>query len=139
LQIMVRTEVQDEPTDSAEIKALANRIVTLVQEAHRRSLVTLGFVLPTRLILPTPAAPAHELTCRRPRSFLWPLIIAGTMFDAEADRQAARAAIETLRSYTCFDLQSGQEILREVWNARDAGDRRATFRDVAPRCGTVVL
>lgn len=44
-QIMVRTEVQNEPTESAEIKALADRIVTLVQEAHRRSLVTLGFVL----------------------------------------------------------------------------------------------
>lgn len=42
---MVRTEVQDEPTDSAEIKALADRIVTLVQEAHRRSLVTLGSVV----------------------------------------------------------------------------------------------
>lgn len=61
------------------------------------------------------------------------------MFDAESDRQAALSAIETLRSYTCFDLQSGQEILREVWIARDAGDRRKTFRDVAQSCGTVVL
>lgn len=74
-----------------------------------------------------------------PVSFLWPLIIAGSILERAVDRKAVELALDTLRSYTCFDFQSGQEILREVWAARDRGDRNASFRDVAPRCGAVVL
>ncbi|CED82800.1 Protein of unknown function DUF3468 [Phaffia rhodozyma] len=62
---------------------------------------------------------------------LWPIIVAGSVFQETKDRDQALTALRSLRSVCCFDLDSGFAIIHQVWDARDNGNEWASWRDVA--------
>ncbi|KAL7410330.1 fungal-specific transcription factor domain-containing protein [Mrakia frigida] len=66
----------------------------------------------------------------RPLHLTWPLIIASSQVDAPA-RPWVLTVLEGLRTQCCFNVDSGERIIGEVWNRLDQGLEWTDWRSVA--------
>ena len=69
----------------------------------------------------------------------WPIAVAASCAIGEDDRAAARAAMDTRRGLSYFDLAAGWVVVNEVWRRRDAGDAWCSWRSVNGRNGGLLL
>nr|XP_018263926.1 uncharacterized protein I303_03802 [Kwoniella dejecticola CBS 10117]OBR86084.1 hypothetical protein I303_03802 [Kwoniella dejecticola CBS 10117] len=68
----------------------------------------------------------------------WPAIIAGSCVNG-ASRQWVSTLLEGFKSQCCFDIETANRIILEVWRRADAGERRADWKNVCDDLGLQVL
>nr|XP_019042792.1 hypothetical protein I302_08499 [Kwoniella bestiolae CBS 10118]OCF21722.1 hypothetical protein I302_08499 [Kwoniella bestiolae CBS 10118] len=68
----------------------------------------------------------------------WPAIIAGSCVDG-ASRQWVSTLLEGFKSQCCFDIETANRIISEVWRRSDSGEPRADWKDVCDDLGLQVL
>ncbi|WWD01492.1 hypothetical protein V866_008436 [Kwoniella sp. B9012] len=68
----------------------------------------------------------------------WPAIIAGSCVDG-ASRQWVLTLLEGFKSQCCFDIETANRIIMEVWRRSDSGEPRADWKDVCDDLGLQVL
>lgn len=62
-------------------------------------------------------------------SLTWPLVVASTQLDAVA-RPFILSLLEGFRTKCCFNVDSAEKIVREVWARLDRGEEWADWKEV---------
>ncbi|WWC69536.1 uncharacterized protein I206_103478 [Kwoniella pini CBS 10737] len=68
----------------------------------------------------------------------WPAIIAGSCVNG-ASRQWVLTLLEGFKSQCCFDIETANRIITEVWRRADSGESRADWKNVCDDLGLQVL
>jgi hypothetical protein len=72
-------------------------------------------------------------------SLTWPVIISGSQVQDPYRRQQVIMAFDYFRKQCCFEIESSQRIVAEVWRRIDAGEPRDDWRSVVEDLGLRIL
>ena len=92
-----------------------------------------GYRVGLYLLLPEPTSTEHIY------SLTWPVIISGSQVQAPYHRQQVIMAFDYFRKQCCFEIESSQRIVAEVWRRIDAGEPRDDWRSVVEDLGLRIL
>lgn len=92
-----------------------------------------GYRVGLYLLLPEPSSTEH--IC----SLTWPVIISGSQVHNPYHRQQVIMAFDYFRKQCCFEIESSQRIVAEVWRRIDAGEPRDDWRSVVEDLGLRIL